>query len=66
MLSTTITNTQIVMERAPRKVGEVILPTRLFVRLVIAGVIIAVCTLGVMQYEDVKLGKRESAMVTTN
>ncbi|HEY6409028.1 MAG TPA: cation-translocating P-type ATPase C-terminal domain-containing protein, partial [Ktedonobacteraceae bacterium] len=38
------------MERAPRKAGEQILPTRLFTRLIIAGVIIAACTLGVMQY----------------
>jgi len=38
------------MERAPRKAGERILPTRLFTRLVITGVIIAACTLGVMQY----------------
>jgi P-type Ca2+ transporter type 2C len=38
------------MERAPRKAGERILPARLFTRLIIAGVIIAACTLGVMQY----------------
>jgi Ca2+-transporting ATPase len=38
------------MERPPRKAGERILPARLFVRLVIAGVIIATCTLCVMQY----------------
>jgi Ca2+-transporting ATPase len=38
------------MERAPRKAGEQILPARLFTRLIIAGVIIAACTLGVMQY----------------
>ncbi len=38
------------MERPPRKAGERILPTRLFTRLVIVGMIIAACTLGVMQY----------------
>ena len=38
------------MQRAPRKAGERILPTRLFTRLIIAGLVIAACTLGVMQY----------------
>jgi Ca2+-transporting ATPase len=38
------------MERPPRKAGERILPTRLFTRLIIAGVVIAACTLGVMSY----------------
>lgn len=38
------------MERAPRKAGERILPARLFTRLIIAGVVIGACTLGVMQY----------------
>jgi Ca2+-transporting ATPase len=38
------------MERPPRKAGERILPARLFTRLIITGVIIAACTLGVMQY----------------
>jgi Ca2+-transporting ATPase len=38
------------MERAPRKADERILPARLFTRLIIAGVVIAACTLGVMQY----------------
>ena len=38
------------MERPPRKAGERILPTRLFTRLIITGLIIAACTLGVMQY----------------
>jgi P-type Ca2+ transporter type 2C len=38
------------MERPPRKAGERILPARLFTRLIITGLIIAACTLGVMQY----------------
>ncbi len=38
------------MERAPRKAGERILPARLFTRLIIAGVVIGASTLGVMQY----------------
>jgi P-type Ca2+ transporter type 2C len=38
------------MERPPRKASERILPTRLFTRLIIAGVIIAASTLGVMTY----------------
>ncbi len=38
------------MGRPPRKAGEPILPARLFTRLITAGVIIAACTLGVMQY----------------
>jgi Ca2+-transporting ATPase len=38
------------MERPPRKAGERILPTRLFTRLIVAGVIIAASALGVMQY----------------
>lgn len=38
------------MRRAPRKADERILPARLFTRLIITGVIIAACTLGVMQY----------------
>ncbi len=38
------------MERAPRKAGERILPARLFTRLIIAGLVIAASTLGVMQY----------------
>jgi Ca2+-transporting ATPase len=38
------------MERAPRIADAPILPTRLYTRLIISGVIIAACTLGVMQY----------------
>jgi Ca2+-transporting ATPase len=38
------------MERAPRRADERILPARLFMRLVLAGVVIAVCALGVMAY----------------
>src|SRR3989442_1420330 len=38
------------MQRQPRKAGAQILPTQLFVRLIIIGLIIATCTLGVMQY----------------
>ena len=38
------------MQRPPRKAGAQILPAQLFVRLIIIGVIIAACTLGVMQY----------------
>jgi len=38
------------MERAPRKAGERILPARLFTRLILTGLVLAVCTLGVMQY----------------
>jgi Ca2+-transporting ATPase len=38
------------MQRPPRKADERILPVRLFTRLIIAGVVIAACTLVVMQY----------------
>jgi Ca2+-transporting ATPase len=38
------------MERAPRKADERILPARLFTRLILAGVVIAVCALFVMAY----------------
>jgi Ca2+-transporting ATPase len=38
------------MQRPPRKAGEQILPARLFGRLIIVGLIITACTLGVMQY----------------
>ena len=38
------------MQRQPRKAGVQILPAQLFVRLIIIGLIIAACTLGVMQY----------------
>jgi Ca2+-transporting ATPase len=38
------------MERAPRKSDERILPARLFTRLILAGVVIAACALGVMAY----------------
>jgi Ca2+-transporting ATPase len=38
------------MQRAPRKAGERILPARLFTRLIFAGVVIAASTLGVMTY----------------
>jgi P-type Ca2+ transporter type 2C len=38
------------MERPPRKAGAQILPTQLAARLIIIGLIIAACTLGVMQY----------------
>jgi Ca2+-transporting ATPase len=38
------------MQRPPRKAGERILPTRLFTRLIIAGVVIAASTLGVISY----------------
>ncbi len=38
------------MQRLPRKAGEQILPARLFGRLIIVGLIITACTLGVMQY----------------
>jgi P-type Ca2+ transporter type 2C len=38
------------MQRQPRKAGVQILPARLFARLIIVGLILAACTLGVMQY----------------
>jgi Ca2+-transporting ATPase len=38
------------MERAPRKSDERILSARLFTRLILAGVVIAACALGVMAY----------------
>jgi Ca2+-transporting ATPase len=40
------------MERPPRKAGERILPARLFTRLIIAGLVIAACSLLVMQYAE--------------
>lgn len=38
------------MERAPRPADEQILPRRIAIRLTIVGLVLAVCTLGVMQY----------------
>ncbi|HEU4784386.1 MAG TPA: HAD-IC family P-type ATPase, partial [Ktedonobacterales bacterium] len=38
------------MRRRPRKAGAQILPARLFVRLVIVGLVLGICTLGVMQW----------------
>jgi len=38
------------MQRRPRKAGAQILPAQLFARLVIVGLILGICTLGVMQW----------------
>jgi Ca2+-transporting ATPase len=52
------------MRRRPRKAGAQILPARLFARLVIVGLVLGICTLGVMQWAIVSAHLSETVAHT--